>query len=211
MDVATPVMSVVEQLRRENGAHIDVSVGQGRDAVRKKLQERLGERVAEPVLDKALSEIQKALAELAQRLRPYELPQDYLFFLEYYGGLFLESGAHYFAVLGVGPMVEEWYAAIDSDSAIPELVKYDFLQVGTLSFRAETYQFQRVSFVLDLAGTIQKHAIIGIGPWGHGGITPLDVVRNPREFTGAWQLSAKSFTSWLSQAAATKGAFGYEI
>lgn len=108
-------------------------------------------------------------------------------------------------------MVEDWYAAINSDEALPEPGRYGFLSLGSLNFREGIYKFQYVSFFLDLAGTIQKHCVIGVGPWGAEELTPDIVLKDIYAYPGKWQKIANSFTDWLEQAAQTGGAFIYSV
>jgi hypothetical protein len=107
-------------------------------------------------------------------------------------------------------MVEDWYSSVVSDNALLEVARYGFLTLGSLNFRRHhKYKYQEVTFFLDLAGNIQKGCVIGVGPWGQGALTLLDVLRDIHGHPGRWQKVAGSFTEWLARAAVTKGGVGY--
>jgi hypothetical protein len=153
---------------------------------------------------------QNAIPELTQTAAPHSIPEDYIFFLEFYGGLAIESDDCYFSLLGIGPMVEDWYAAVDSDEAFPEPGKYGFLSLGSLSFREGKHKFQHVDFFLDLAGVVQEYCVIGVGPWGEGEPNSFTIIKDLRAYPQKWQKIADTFTEWLDKAAETQGVFVYD-
>jgi hypothetical protein len=183
-------------------------LAQGRDAVLRQLNERTG-KDEESTLEAFIQSCQEGIATLIQRAQPYEIPQDYIFFLEQYGGFCVVNNDYYLATLGIGPMVEEWYTAIDSDSALPNPGKHGFLSIGSLSFRTGKYRFQRVTFYLDIAGIIARNCVIGVGPWGQGTITSIDIIEDVHAYLEMWRQIANSFTGWLDKVAETGGAFDY--
>jgi hypothetical protein len=73
---------------------------------------------------------------LLKRAEPYSIPEDYIAFLENYGGLSIEGDDYRFSILGAGPMVEDWYASIESDQAILPIGNYGLLTLGALRFRS---------------------------------------------------------------------------
>lgn len=202
------VREAVKRIQLLSGAFVDCSFRQGRNAVLKQLEERTG-RDEEAFVDVYIQEMQDTMATLIHKAVPYEVPEDYIFFLEFYGGLAIDRDDYNFSILGIGPMVEDWYGSVESDEAFPEPAKYGFLSLGSLNFREGKYKFQHVDFFLDLAGIIQKHCVIGVGPWGQAGPTPSTIIQDIHAHPGRWQKIAPSFTEWLEQAAETGGAFSY--
>jgi hypothetical protein len=200
------VIEVIERIQRFPDAFVDCSFRQGRDAILRQLNERTGED-EEAFVDVTIEGIQDTIATLIQKAAPYDIPDDYIFFLEFYGGLAIDRDDYYLALLGVGPMVEEWYGSVDSDEALQEPGKYGFLSLGSLNFRGRRFRFQSVSFFLDLAGVVQKHCVIGVGPWGQHTLTPYTILKDVRAHPGMWRKIANSFTEWLEQAAETHGVF----
>lgn len=202
------IVKVVEKIRLLPGGFIDVNFGQGRNAVLRQLNERTGEN-EEPTVDAFIQSCRDAIATLIQRAQPYEIPQDYILFLELYGGLSIHSRDHYFSLLGIGPMVEDRYGAIVSDDALSDPGKHGFISLGSLNFRTGKYKYQYVTFYLDIGGIITRNCVIGVGPWGQGTITSVDVLDDIHSHPEMWRQIADSFTGWLDKVAETGGAFGY--
>ena len=205
----TGIKRVEDVIERLAGiATVDYGFLQGRKAILSQLQKRTGED-EETRVDMCIANAKNAVESLISKSSPYTIPEDYLYFLGYYGGLCISRDSHYFQVFGIGPMVEEWYAAIDSDAAILKPGESGFLSIGSLSFATGKFQFQRVNFFLDLAGVVQKQSIIGIGPWSKEETTPLDVIKDFSAYAGMWKIIAGTFIEWLGQVAKTQGLFIY--
>lgn len=202
------VRKAVEHIQRIPGAYVDCSFRQGRDKVLKQLNERSG-RDEKDLLDASIRDIQNTIVELIQEAAPYHIPDDYIFFLEFYGGLAIDKDNYRFSVFGVGPMVEEWYASVVSDVAFSEPGKSGVLSLGRMSFRTGEYQFQYVTFFLDLAGILQENCVIGIGPWGKEELTSFTIIKDIHAYPGMWRKIANSFTEWLEQTSETQGSFNY--
>lgn len=200
------IKNAVERLLKV--ASVDSGYLQGKKVVLEQLQKRAQqdtERHAELFINNA----KMAVADLIRNTMPFEIPKDYIYFLEYYGGACIARDSHYFQILGIGPMVEDWYAAIDSDATILKSEEKRLLTIGSLSFAEGKFQFQRANFFLDLAGIVQKDSVIGIGPWGKENPTPLDVINDLSTYANMWKIIADSFAAWLEQAADTQGLFIY--
>jgi hypothetical protein len=202
------VKEIVERIRLLPEAFVDCGFRQGRDAFLRQLESRTGKDEAH-LVDVYIEGCRETIAELVQRVAPYDIPDDYIFFLEFYGGLAIIRDDYYFALLGDGPMVEEWYGSVVSDEALKEPGKYGFLSLGLLSFRKGKYQFQYIDFFLDLAGFVRKHCVIGVGPWGQGTLTSWTILKDVHAHPDMWQKMANSFAEWLEQVAETRGSFGY--
>lgn len=188
-------------------SYVDSNFGQGREAVLKQL-EKFGGRPG-TFVDRGIEEAKAAIAGLIERAIPHTVPDEYIFFLEYYGGLAIDTEDGYFSVYGIGPMVEEDYASIISDYVIYQSGEFGFLSLGNLSLRHERYDFQHVSFYLDIGGVIQKDAVISIGPWGKDTLAPSGILKKVHEYPQAWRKISNSFVEWLEYAGLTRGLFDY--
>lgn len=203
------VRRAVERIQLLPEAFVDCSIRQGRDAVLKQLRERDGS-IADRIVDAFIAEdIRDTIATVAGKAKPYEIPDDYIFFLEFYGGLAIDRDDYYFSVFGVGPWVEHWYSSIVSDAVLQEPGEYGFLSLGRVTVHKGEPGSPYISFFLDLAGTVQKHCVIGVGPWGLGTPDPDVVLQDLHGHSAMWRKLANSFTEWLEQAADTEGSFGY--
>jgi len=207
------VETIIEELRHFSWTYVDTGFRQGREAVLQQYQKQFEDYEQDPdhPVEESLAFWQIAITDMIERVAPYAVPEAYIFFLEHYGGLAIDGNQHHFSLLGIGPMVETWYGYMNSgDHADLESAKLGWLELGALVFRADhRYIGQRVLFFLDLAGTIQYQAVIGIGPWD--GVTPrtFNMLNNIRVHSDKWKILANSFNEFLEQAARTRGSFTY--
>lgn len=216
------IIEIVEQLRKLPTAYVDCGFLQGRDAVLKQFQQHDEEnRNMDPnsifyeidhnaTVDQFISSMQDAIKELVKRAAPREIPNDYLSFLEYYGGLMIDGANYNFSMYGMGPRVEEWYGYLNTtDHVLMEVAKLGWLSLGDLVFRAgHKYDYLRVAFFLDLAGTIHKDNVIGVGPWDGNESAEL-MLSDLQAHVGKWKKVANSFIEWMELAVRTNGEFGY--
>ena len=139
------------------------------------------------------------------------LPDDYQFFLEYCGGLNIDTDADRFAIHGGGVKVYHWYRYVydDEDSRC----EGGLLYIGDFVVRDQTSPIYSriVEFYLDLEGSIQMHCVIAVPPWGPTeAVTDFrDILRFPHAHADCWTKLADSFTEWLELAVETRGTFGY--
>jgi hypothetical protein len=136
---------------------------------------------------------------------PYHLPDDYLFFLEFYGGLMIEVPSYNISIFGLGPMVHEWYDDLMGDDALYE---NGFLLISLLllsEYRPNNY----VHFFLDLAGIVRQYCVIGMSSNELVEKCLIPVLHNPHAYPDRWTKHADSFTEWLEQLSVTNGSFGY--
>lgn len=138
---------------------------------------------------------------------PHHLPDDYVFFIEWYGGLSIDDPhSHYFQIAGLGPMTDDWYSdVLSSDGGLYE---NGLLLIGTLTFTREGI-LQFVKFFLDVAGTIKQYCVIAAGPLKPPYPNVVPILQSPQNHPTQWTKLADSFTGWLEQAAETRGTFGY--
>ncbi|MBE2224889.1 MAG: hypothetical protein IAF02_25335, partial [Anaerolineae bacterium] len=184
------IIDAVEKIRLLPGTDVDAGFRQGRDAILFQLKEEIWQGQNENILvDLCIKDMKLAIEELIDSAEPYEIPRNYIFFLEHYGGLAINHDLFYFSTLGIGPLVEVNYSSTSSDEAFHEVGKYGFLAVGHLSFRGGKYIYRRLFFFLDLARTIQKDAIICVGPTGN----PNTVIKDVHSYPTAWEITANSF------------------
>ncbi len=216
------VTEIVERIRTIPGAFVDCGFLQGRDAVIEQFQQRdkeysnaVGyelpneiEKAAEA--DRFISFMQQAITELIERAKPYEIPKEYILFLQSYGGIMIDGMKHNFATYGIGPMVEDWYGYLNTaDHVLMESGKLGWLSLGRLVFRrGHKNEYQRVEFLLDLANSVRKDSVIGIGPWD--GREPEELIlSNLQSWNGKWTIVSNSFVEWLELARQTTGEFVY--
>src|SRR6266545_462524 len=146
--------------------------------------------------------LQRDFEELFAWVAPNYLPPDYRFFLEYYGGLSINTSFYAFDIRGIGPMHNGWYLhIIGSQGDFDEgLYENGFLEIGSLSIIQTR---ERVRFFLDLGGSIEQQCIIGIaegGPDFKIGDTEI-TLRQPHGHRQSWSKLADTFTSWIEMAA----------
>jgi hypothetical protein len=203
------VEAAVERLRILPEAQIDSGLRQGRDAVLKQLESRTGQDERASV-DVYVAGMQEHITSLRQRASPFEVPADYIEFLETYAGLSIYNEQYYLQVFGIGPQVEDWYASIISDEAKSDPGKDGFLKLAKLSSnRLVRHRSKRVEFYIDPSGVIKVQCIIGVGPWGGGDLRPETVLKDLRAHPALWAKTSISFTEWLELAGVPRGAFNY--
>ena len=207
------MIDIVENFRSLSWVNIDCGFRQGQDAILNHLQHQFDQFHEDESysVSQLIFAMQKSIEDLAKLIQPYQIPEDYKNFLEYYGGLAIDGIDCDFSVLGIGPMAETWYGYINSgDNILLESKKMGWLMIGQLVFRRDhKYKNKRVLFYLDLVGSVQKNCIIAIGPWN--GIDPEEskVFEKIHDYSALWTKSADSFKEWLKLAGETRGAFTY--
>jgi hypothetical protein len=202
--------AVVTQLELNADAQIDVGYLQGRDAVLRQLERRTGQN-EEQMVDRHIEGMKAHVADIKSGLQPYHLPSDYLSFLEWYGGLSLygPDEAYYFAVFGVGPMVEDWYSAVLGEDILLQQGTTAYLPIAGLSFRTGTRMDQAVRFFMCFAENTSAPTIIWVGPTDDA---PSRILLRPNSEevqSGMTQTLAATFTDWLALAGKTRGSFNY--
>ena len=207
------IIDIVETSRPFPWAYIDCGFRQGEKTIRAHLQNQFDNFQEDEYysVSKVLSFMPSAIEELANSISPYQFPEDYRIFLEYYGGFAIDGIDAYFSVSGIGPMVETWYGYLTEENHDLWASKQKgWLEIGHLVFRnGHKYEGQRVLFYLDLSGAIQKNSIIAVGPWS--GIDPkvLLILDHISDYAALWKKLANSFSEWLVLAINTQGMFTY--
>ena len=203
------LISILDGLSPQKHVYVDSNYLQGKEAVYRQLERRAytNEKIN---VESFINISKQTINGLEQKIQPYPLPDDYLFFLEYCGGLSIDIEDYHFSILGIGPMVEEDYYSIDSDFSYPDILeKFEYLAIGDLSFRKSNLKFQRVTSFLDYAGKIQQNCVFTVGPWIPGLVDPIEFFENLAENKESWRIVSNSFTGWLEIVAETIGSFNY--
>jgi hypothetical protein len=235
------LIAAVEQLRMLPGAIVDGNFRQGRAVVFTQLRRRWAEAgtlhtVDEAEVDLQINGTQKSLHQLTDKVAPYTLPFDYIFFHEYYGGLAVQTETFRFEIHGCGPMTNDWYGDWVGDNwgeyVDPLLPGPRGLIIGYLRLDARlspeksrdrdattevaaspfdepwypAIESDWIEFRLDLAGMVQQHSIVGLGPNDGERPHPLSLGSEDQR---AWRLIAPSFTAWIERAVETDAQFGY--
>jgi hypothetical protein len=211
------IIEIIEKAQIQPWIYIDTGFRQGKEVVLKQIRQNLDQEDRYPIdreatIEQMLFAMQSSINDLIQHAVPYELPEDYLFFLEHYGGLAIDGVDCNFSIYGIGPMAETWYGYTNSeDNVLIESGKLGWQSIGQTVFQtSHTHRYQRTLFYLDLSDAVQKNSVIGIGPWN--GVDPQEhsILNNIRDYQKMWRIIAPSFTDWLGQAIETRGDFMYK-
>lgn len=110
------LIQAVEQLRNLSNAHVDIDVNfrQDKELFRAQLHRRLRDiypnhLVTDDDIEQSVFYTREGIEELKAKISPYNLPEDYIFFIEYYGGIAVTNETLRFEIYGHGPMVNELY------------------------------------------------------------------------------------------------------
>lgn len=200
------IVEVTQQIERIPGARVDHNYLQGHDAVYSQLYNRSEGKIKSLAeVDEFILDSQQALTDIRNFVFPRVLPDDYVFFLEFYGGLLIENVDYNLIVDGIGPMVEDWYGyPLDDDS----LYKNGLLSIALLNLK-KARTGEHVYFMLDLAGILEQNCVIAITSWGQGKDDPLSIIGNLQAYPQRWAKLANSFIHWLELIAKTSGTLGY--
>jgi hypothetical protein len=207
------IIDIVENSRSFPWAYIDCGFKQGETSIRAHLQKQFDNFQEDKhySVSRVLASMQNRIGKLANSISPYQLPEDYRIFLEYYGGFAIDGIDANFSISGLGPMVETWYGYINHENHdLWDSKKTGWLEIGHLVFgNRHKYYGQRVLFYLDIAGSFHKECIIAVGPWN--GIDPeaLMILDNVHNYSTLWKKVADSFSEWLMLAISTQGVFTY--
>lgn len=202
------VILAVKKIQTISDALVDCNYLQGGDKLIAALRKRTGDDVPFP-LEEILNDYREDITAIKEWVKPYHLPDDYLFFLEYYGGLAIKKANYRIATLGAGVMVEEWYGYVMGDDAIIiEPTEDKMLYIGSLSlWKGRIIGY--VSFFLDLAGIVQRFCVLGMHSWGPEGSDLSPFIHQPDAYPHRVRKLGNSFTEWLEGLAESEGTFGY--
>lgn len=203
------IVEAVRQIAGLPGANIDRGFGQGRDAVRQQLELLMEGNVSDLVLDGQFEDHQDHLKELQAWVLPYRIPDDYLYFIDLYGGMLIETMAFTLMVFGLGPMCYEWYMPLIPEETATEPSQDGLLHIGRLEFNNPGQDFPAVLFFIDLAGIFQRDSILGMDTRGTGDLSVAQVIAERSKYSSQWKILANSFAEWLELVVQTQGALGY--
>lgn len=201
------ITRVIEEITRLPNVFIDRNYGQGYDALRRHF---IVHKIGIDQLDAFIDSSRRRIRHLEKMFEPYQLPPDYLFFLEQYGGIAVSDGRKpMLDIFGVGPLADiEYSPVIDVNENSPHHThKNIFIAAGESPLSEEEKAImsevwksnpkipdivrkgapksQQVSFYIDLQGAIQSNSIIAI--------KDIEVLTQNNQ----WELMAFSFTEWI--------------
>jgi hypothetical protein len=159
------VVHAVNMVMSLTGTQVDRGFAQGYEVVREQFELRIGEPLSDLYIDGKYLDYHDTLTELQTWIQPYQFPDDYLFFLQFYGGFVIESESYVLSAHGVGPMCEEWYSYLHGDESATEPKRDGLLHIGHLEFNDPARDYPTILFFIDLKGQFERGNIIGIGPW----------------------------------------------
>jgi hypothetical protein len=184
-------------------AHFDQNYGQGKNAVAQQmLNFFMIDSLSSPDIDNFIASSKQRLAELQIAVSPHDLPEEYTYFLERYGGFWLvdEDNVPVFTIAGIGPGMENLYGDIIKINHEETNIKQ--LRIGSweqplpfveLNGKPLSPRLQVINFYIDLAGDLKKDAILTAGPWDY---------KKPEK---EWKILADSFSEWLAKIAKSGG------
>lgn len=196
------VITIVDTIRKTEGAAVDNNFGQGRDIFIEQVQSL---HPGSTVTEQDYSLFEYFLVEAQNFVLPYELPADYIFFLKFYGGLHIQQRSHNMSLLGIGPMVNTWYQYLMGDDGY---CKDGVIYISKLALKGRDLG-KWVNFYIDLVGSTQQYAIISMPSWTRENLSQSTILSEPSNYPDQWKLLASSFTDWLTLVAQTKGSCGY--
>jgi hypothetical protein len=203
------VEEAMYRIARLPGANVDRGFGRGRDAVRQQLELLMEEEVSDLLLDGQFEDHQDHLKELQAWVLPYRIPDDYLYFIDLYGGLRIKTAEHIFVVNGFGPMCHEWYLPLIPEESPSEPGQNGLLYIGRVEFNNPEQGFPAVLFFIDLAGIFQQDSILGMETRGTGDLSVAQVIAERSKYSSQWKVLANSFAEWLELVVQTQGTLGY--
>lgn len=205
----TQIEDAMHHIAKLPGANVDWGFGQDRNVLRKQYEFRIGEEISDLYIEGKLESYQDFLSDLKTWTYPHKIPEDYLDFLDLYGGLLIEKTEYTLMVNGFGPMCYEWYLPLIPEESSTEPSRDGLLQIGRLEFTDFRQDSQSVLFFIDLAGQFQQNSILGIGSWREENLSITQIITNPPAYSSAWKILANSFTEWIELVKETQGTFGY--
>jgi hypothetical protein len=153
---------------------------------------------------------------------PHLLPTDYLFFLEYYGGLVINDGNKpILDIFGTGPLADVTYSPVaevnrvssasthknvyiaGGDVLLSDKEKEVLLEIKKFDTKLPNIvkknmpKSQHISFYIDIQSSIQAGSIIAIKD------IEIKIKSNK------WEYVAPSFTNWLKMILESGGKYGF--
>lgn len=199
------VVKAIARIEAIPTARVDHNYGQGEGAVARQLLKWNGEFPSESTVHQFIKGSRDDIQDLSEMVAPSRLPHEYVFFLEYCGGLEIHTSNYRLALLGVGPMVEEWYGSVKALNHSANL-PLDSIHIGDLSFwpggqqPSDTRSW--VTFILDTGDVVEQQAVFGLGPGTSNISNPFALAHDD---TREWKKVASCFAEFLVRIADTEG------
>ena len=154
--------------------------------------------------------LQDGLKDIHSWVYRYVLPEDYTYFLEYWGGLHIKTNKFYLEIMGIGIMVDSWYSYLMGDEGFFDPSDDGVILLGSLGSQQPIHgAYFRVYFILDVAGIFQAEQSIGVGTLTTGNSIVRHIVKTPATYVADWKILANSFSQWLELVATSAGSCGY--
>lgn len=207
------VINAIEKIKTISGSQVDTNYLQGLHVFTSYVSHLNEEGLVFPPLDnpdKLIEYGQSIFQEILFWMQPYRAPRDYLFFLQYYGGLQLSLSDRFLDLFGIGIMTENWYSGLRGDEQIASPSKDGLLQICDVRMHISPLEYYWVAFFLDLSGAIRIGSVFGISSKNLTGVNYRYVLDHLDEMKEHWKFHANSFTEWLNILYETRGSFGYQ-
>ena len=181
----------VKHIRSLLYARVDNNYGQGAESILNQVKTLESDNPEE--VDQIIAYSKECLVRLEEMFLPHQLPSDYLYFLEHYGGLIIEKPGddNSFNIYGIGPAVNIWYAHVEESNILSEnYLKKGFLSIGTLNlgnqykkYHLSSNFYKHIHYYLSSSGNVYEE-----GVFLSGNKFERDELR----------MIASSFTEWLN-------------
>jgi hypothetical protein len=217
------IIQALKEIERIPGSFVDRNFGQGFEILFNhfaQLKAEFGIKVDNKYVNDFIKWNKSAIEKYKLELKPYSLPSDYVFFLEYCGGLHIDrvdeiekyspdKGNYYFNINGIGPMAWHWYSLIGDETTYTNFQDKGLIDIGSLSNHSKPGDENSMfSFFMDLGGVIRKNSVLGIREYNKG--ASLDeIFANFNQYPEVAKISANSFTEWFELIAQTQGTLDY--
>jgi hypothetical protein len=203
------IRDILHRIGALPGAQVDYGFGKDREAVRQQFEELYGEHFSDLSLDAQFVDHQETLNDFYAWILPYQLPNDYRAFVDYYGGFLIETAGHTLMVNGFGPMCYEWYEPLVPEESATDPSQDGLLGIGWLEYDDGRGRIAHILLCLDLAGRFQRASVVGIRTDDVGAPSISQIGTDPARYRSEWKILAKSFTEWLALVEQTQGQLGY--
>ena len=139
--------------------------------------------------------VQRELDALAVETAPFQIPEDFAFFLSYYGGMRLQLDRYDFSIFGIGLVEAGGFESLLQDFGGGSQYQDGWQNIGDLvpSKRDAGIEWNMIDFAMDLSGVVQYGAIFT------GGTNASRTWHTPVE---SLLCVAESFSAWLDRVAA---------
>lgn len=200
------IKEILEEIKKMPNTFVDCNFGQGEDILR---QYFVTEKININQIDLYISNSIKYIDTLQKMFRPRNIPQDYILFLQNYGGLTIHKEASMLNVFGVGPLADvEYIQVVDANKgSLASGNKNVLIARGSIHLSSNERNLwkkireaddklprivkeneptvQNVHFFIDIQENIKKDSIVFV--------KQIDILMGKGKMT----MVANSFAEWL--------------